>query len=127
MNRRSLQWTAIVLALTLVVPSVLFAQAGSSLSGRVEDESGGGIPGGTVTATSPQTGLVRTTVTGSDGSYRFPSLPIGVYTLTADLSGFSTVTTENVELRVATGREINITLRQATVTEAITVTAEAPL
>ena len=66
-------------------------------------------------------------MTGTDGAYRFLSLPIGVYKVTAELSGFATVTTENVELKVATERELNITLKQAAASEAITVTAEAPL
>jgi hypothetical protein len=128
MNSRSLQRLVIALVVTLLVPSFLFAQAsGTSLSGRVEDSSGGGVPGVTVTATNPQTGLVRVTVTAADGTYRFPSLPIGTYTVVAELAGFATVTTENVALNVATGREIDITLRQAAVSEAITVTAEAPL
>ncbi len=121
------RWTTIAL-IALLIPSLLFAQsAGSSLSGRVADESGGAVPGVTVTATNTQTGLVRTTVTESDGSYRFAALPVGTYKVTAELSGFSTVTTENVELQVATPREINVTLKQAAVQEAITVTADAPL
>jgi hypothetical protein len=128
MNSRSFKWIALSLALSLFVPSLLFAQAaGSSLSGRVEDAQGGAVPGVTVTATNTQTGLVRTTVTSSDGTYRFLLLPIGVYKVTAELAGFAMVTTENVELNVATEREINVTLKQATVSEAITVTAEAPL
>jgi len=127
MNSR-FKWLALALAMALIIPSVVYAQStGSSLAGRVQDESGGAVPGVTVTATNTQTGLVRTTVSASDGGYRFPSLPIGVYTVVAELSGFSTVTTENVELKVATGRDLDITLKQATVTEAITVTAEAPL
>src|SRR6185503_13784722 len=49
------------------------------------------------------------------------------YTVVADLSGFGTVTTKNVVLNVATERELNTTLRQASMKEQITVTAEAPL
>src|SRR5204863_1853175 len=97
------------------------------LAGRVVDAQGGAVPGVTVTATNTQTGFTRTTVTGTDGAYRFLSLPIGVYKVTAELSGFATVTTENVELKVATERELNIALKQAAAAEAITVTAEAPL
>lgn len=128
MNSRSFKWLALALAIALFIPSFLFAQAaGSSLSGRVEDEQGAAVPGVTITATNTQTGLVRTTVTDSSGAYRFPALPPGVYKVTGDLSGFATVTTENVELNVATERQINIALKQARVKEAITVTAEAPL
>jgi outer membrane receptor protein involved in Fe transport len=128
MNSRSFKWISIALAVVLLVPAFVFAQSsGSSLGGRVVDSSGSAVPGVTVTATNTQTGLTRSTVTSGDGSYRFPSLPIGIYSVTAELSGFAKVTTENVELTVATGRELNITLKQASVSEAITVTAEAPL
>lgn len=118
---------AVVLAMALLLPSLLFAQAGSTLSGEVVDDSSAAVPGVTVTATNTQTGFHRATVTAEDGSYHFLALPIGAYRVTAELSGFATVTVENVRLNVATGRELNITLKQATVSEAITVTADAPL
>lgn len=127
MTSRLLRCFALALALALFIPSFLFAQAGSTLAGRVVDAQGGAVPGVTVTATNTQTGFTRTTVTGADGTYRFLSLPIGTYKVTAELAGFATVTTENVELTVATERELNITLKQAAAAEAITVTAEAPL
>jgi hypothetical protein len=85
------------------------------------------LPGVTVTATNNATGFTRSTVAGSNGSYYFPSLPVGTYTVVADLSGFASVTTRNVELNVAQERELNITLKQAAVKEQITVTAQAPL
>jgi len=125
---RFLRRSTFLLILAILLPATLFAQAtGSSLSGRVTDASGAAVPGVTVTVSNAQTGLTRTTVTESDGSYRFPSLPIGTYKVTAELSGFATVTTENVQLSVATPRDLDVTLKQAAVSEAITVTAEAPL
>src|ERR1043166_9932644 len=88
MNSRSFRWMALALATALFLPTFVFAQSGSARSGVVSDASGGPIPGVTVTATNTATGVVRTAVTGSDGSYRFPSLPPGTYTVTAELSGF---------------------------------------
>src|SRR5207253_8532750 len=113
--------------LRLAASPVIPQTAGASLAGRVTDESGGALPGVTVTATQSATGFNRSVVTGSDGSYRFPSLPVGTYTVNADLSGFSSVTTRNVELIVAQERELNVTLTQAAVKEQITVTASSPL
>src|SRR3954462_2686888 len=118
----------LVLTLLLLIPAVLFAQnTGTNLSGRVADESGAALPGVTVTATNDATGFNRSTVTGPDGSYRFLALPIGTYSVVADLSGFANVTTKDVQLQVATDLTLNITLKQAAVKEQITVTAEAPL
>ena len=125
MNRRLL---ILPIVLLLLIPSLVLAQSNAaSLAGRVAEESGGALPGVTVTATNNATGFSRSVVTGSDGAYRFPSLPVGTYSVVADLSGFSSVTTRNVELNVSQERTINVTLRQAAVKEQITVTAAAPL
>src|SRR3954467_7768610 len=121
------RWIAVAMAMALLIPTFVFAQAGgSTLSGRVSDSSGGAVPGVTVTATNTQTGFQRNAVTESDGTYRLLAVPPGTYTVTAELSGFATVTTQNVQVNVATPRELNVTLKQAAVSEAITVTAEAP-
>jgi len=118
----------LALVLLLLVPSALLAQAtGAALSGRAADASGGALPGVTITATNNATGFSRSVVTGSDGEYRFATLPVGTYNVTAELSGFASVTTRDVELNVAQEREVNVTLKQATVKEQITVTASAPL
>jgi Carboxypeptidase regulatory-like domain len=127
-SSRALFVLLVSLGLILICSSALFAQAGnSSLGGRVSDESGAALPGVSVTATNDATGFNRTVVTATDGTYRFQSLPIGIYTVLADLSGFASVTTKNVELNVATDRTLNIVLKQAAVKEQITVTAESPL
>ena len=124
---RSLTRFLTLLAFLLAVPAAMAQSSGASLAGRVADESGAALPGVTVTVTNVATGLTRTEVTGRDGGYRFPLLPVGKYTVTADLSGFASVTRPNVELNVATQRELNFSLKQAAVREQITVTAEAPL
>jgi hypothetical protein len=126
----SKRWSiCIILAAALVlVATSLFAQGtGGALIGRVNDETGGALPGVTVTATNDATGISRSVVTGSDGSYRFTSLPVGTYTVVADLAGFSTTTTKNVSVLVATDNALNVALKQGAVKEQITVTAEAPL
>jgi hypothetical protein len=79
-----------VLALVLA-PGVLWAQSAQSASlvGKVTDESGGAIPGVTVTVKSPALQVAElTTVTSSEGEYRLLELPPGVYTATFELSGF---------------------------------------
>ncbi len=117
---------ALALGLSLL-PAVEAQTVGANLIGRVTDKNGGALPGATVTATQKETGLVRSTVSESDGSYRLPSLPAGTYTVTVELNGYATVTVEDVRLNVATQREINIDMSPSTVEETITVTAEAPL
>ena len=75
--------------LTLLLPNLLFAQTNAgSLSGRVTDASGAALPGVTVTATNSATGFNRTSSRNPTARYRFQSLPVGTYNVTADLSGF---------------------------------------
>ncbi len=125
MRSRSLLLVAL---LVLLLPQLTYAQTNAgSLSGHVSDASGGALPGVTITATNSATGFNRTVITETDGSYRFASLPIGTYDVTADLAGFGSVTTRTVEVNVSTDRSLNITLKQASVKEQITVTAASPL
>jgi len=112
----------------LLVPAVALAQTATGvLSGQVLDDTGGVLPGATVTATNADTGLKRTAVTDEVGAYRFAALPPGPYAVKAELSNYRAVTVEGVDVMVATTRSIDITLAVAAVEESVTVTAEAPL
>ncbi len=117
---------ALALGLALL-PAAQAQTSGANLVGKVTDKNGAPLPGATVTVTQKETGLTRSTVSESDGTYRLPSVPVGTYTVTVELNGFATVTVEDVKLNVASQREINIDMSPATVEETITVTAEAPL
>jgi Carboxypeptidase regulatory-like domain len=110
-----------------LLPAAYGQASGGNLIGKVQDKSGAALPGATVTATQKETGLTRNTVTESDGSFRLPSLPVGSYTVEVELNGFATVSVENVQLNVASQREINVDMTPSTVSETINVTAEAPL
>src|SRR5262244_3913202 len=55
--------------------------ATAELNGRVTDDSGAVLPGATVTVTQTATGLVRTAVTESNGTYLLSNLPTGPYRL----------------------------------------------
>jgi carboxypeptidase family protein/TonB-dependent receptor-like protein len=122
---------ALVCALAMLCgwhPRPLAAQtASSALIGHAQDGKGTPLPGVTINATNKETGLVRLTITGSDGAFRLPSLPVGVYTVTAELTGFATVTVESVKLNVATERALEISMSTASVEESITVVDDAPL
>jgi hypothetical protein len=130
MNPRKM-WAVLMLltlALGIALPPAAQAQtSGANLIGRVQDKDGAALPGATVTATQKDTGLTRTTVTESDGTFRLPSVPIGLYTVTVELNGFATVTIDDIRLNVASQREINVDMSPSTIEESITVVDEAPL
>ena len=118
MNRRSRWAVLVLLALVLglaLAPATQAQTAGANLIGRVQDKEGTALPGVTVTATQKDTGLTRTTVTESDGTFRLPSVPIGLYTVTVELNGFATVTIDEVRLNVASQREINVDMSPSTI------------
>ena len=101
--------------------------AGATLTGRVTDPSGGGVPAATVTATAPATGLSRSAATATDGSYVIPSLPVGSYDVTVTIQGFKTVQQKQVELNVASTTRLDVALEVASIQETVSVTAETPI
>ncbi|HET7221051.1 MAG TPA: carboxypeptidase-like regulatory domain-containing protein, partial [Vicinamibacterales bacterium] len=97
--------------------------AGSQVSGVVKDPSGAVLPGVEVTITNTDTGAVRSVVTGTDGAYVFPNLPVGPYKLRAVLQGFTTYLQEGIVLQVNTNPTIDVALAVGAVGEQVTVTA----
>ncbi|MDQ2774942.1 MAG: carboxypeptidase regulatory-like domain-containing protein [Acidobacteriota bacterium] len=71
-------------------PTARAPRAAVSVQGTVKDDTGGIIPGAPVTLTDAN-GTVKTTTTGSDGSYRFRGIAPGAYTLSATYSGLQVV------------------------------------
>ncbi|HEU0106333.1 MAG TPA: carboxypeptidase-like regulatory domain-containing protein, partial [Vicinamibacteria bacterium] len=76
---------------------------GGRISGTVVDSSGAVLPGATVTMVQEQTKLTKSTTTDKDGAYLFVSLPVGTYTVSAELSGFRKQVTSGYTL-VSDGR-----------------------
>ncbi|MDH5743992.1 MAG: TonB-dependent receptor, partial [Candidatus Aminicenantes bacterium] len=121
----------LVVLLCLALVSSLNAQAttreASTIRGVVTDNEGVPLPGVTVTVTGPALMGSRSGVTNDQGAFRIPLLPVGTYTLTAELTGFQTLRRENIEVRLATTVTLNFELNPATIEEEVTVTAASPL
>jgi hypothetical protein len=101
--------------------------ATAELNGRVTDESGAVLPGATVTVTQTATGLVRTVVTESSGTYLISNLPTGPYRLEVSLQGFRSYVQTGIVLQVGATPTINAVLALGAVEESVTVEAAAPL
>jgi outer membrane receptor protein involved in Fe transport len=115
----------LLLALGLLLPARAFGQSTAEIRGIAQDESGGVLPGVTVTAINELTGLARTTVSDSAGRFNFPRLPVGSYRLEADLQGFRKFATAAFRLNVEDVRQVNVTMAVGTVEEGITVSGTA--
>jgi hypothetical protein len=119
-------FAALFAVLLLAMPAVAQEQSGS-IFGVVKDGSGAVLPGATVEARSPSSIGVRSTTTDSQGSYRFPALPPGVYEVTATLQGFVPAKLADVKVSLGVQLPVELTLKLAGVTETVTVTSESPL
>jgi hypothetical protein len=112
----------------ILLSSAAASAQDASITGRVTDESGGVMPGVTVTATSPALQVPTVTaVTDEKGEYRLTPLPIGTYQIDYTLSGFQTVRREGVRLTVGFRAEIDVALKVGSLEETITVSGAAPV
>jgi hypothetical protein len=109
-----------------VAPASAQSQTGE-IFGKVTDSTGAVLPGVTVTVTGPVLLQPLTAVTSETGTYQFPRLEIGSYTVKFELAGFKTVVREDVRVTVGFSAQINAQLGVSTVQETITVTGESPV
>ena len=117
----------LVLALLLLfVPASVSAQTTATVSGTVQDGSGGVVPGATVTATNAATKLVRATTTGAEGRYVLAGLPPGEYELRTEIPGFKPHVRRGLGLAVADAVVVNIVLEVGG-TEALVVVEATPV
>lgn len=117
---------AIVVLMVTAAAGTAFAQ-NAQITGTLKDQTGGVLPGATVTARNQDTGLLRTAVTNTDGGYQLPALPPGPYTITAELAGFSSAARADFVLVIEQAAVLDFALKPATLSETITVTGEAPI
>src|SRR5262249_14345773 len=113
--------------LALFVAGAGLAQDRGTIRGIVSDETGASVPGATVTARNVNTGLVQTAVTGGDGVYSIPYLPVGIYTTTTEKTGFRKSEAANIELNINSVLDVNVRLTVGAVDQKVEVEASAPL
>jgi hypothetical protein len=101
--------------------------ATATLAGVARDDSGGVLPGVTLTVRSVETGTTRTAITDGEGRYRVPALDPGTYDLRVELSNFKTVMRTGLVLAVGGTTEADVTMSPGAMAEVITVQAVTPL
>ncbi|MGH9829860.1 MAG: carboxypeptidase regulatory-like domain-containing protein, partial [Blastocatellia bacterium] len=98
----------------------------ASLEGRVVDASGAAVPSVKLVVKNNATGIQFESVSGPDGLYSFPVLPVGTYQIEAEHAGF-TKASETVELTVGARVNMLLTLAVAGQAQTVTVTGQAPM
>jgi hypothetical protein len=82
--------------LAAAAPAFPQAPANGSLEGAVTDSAGLALPGATVSISGPAIVGYRAATTDANGTYQFPALPAGTYTLTCELLGYQPVHREGI-------------------------------
>lgn len=121
---------AVIAIVVVLTGAILNAQVTTgNLAGTVTTrDDNSALPGVTVEAVHVPTGTRYQAVSTESGRFNIPNVRVGgPYTVSANLEGFSPVTRQNLEVRLGATTEVPLMLGLSGVSEAITVTASAPV
>jgi carboxypeptidase family protein len=119
-----------VLACLLLIAGVQPALAQVStgeIFGKATDGTGALLPGATVSLESAALLQKQVAVTSISGAYRFPAIPVGVYTVTFELAGFKKLVHRDVIIQAGFNAEINGRLELSSMEETVTVSGVSPV
>jgi hypothetical protein len=98
-----------------------------SLSGRITDPSGSGVPNAVVKLRNRATTAQRETTTTQEGTYQLNLLPPGLYEVTVEANGFKRFVDPAARIAVAQPALLNATLTLGNVSESVEVVGAASL
>jgi hypothetical protein len=90
----------------------------------VEDSTGGRLPGVNVDLAGP---AIQSEVTDAQGTAHFLNLPVGTYTVKANIAGFNPYTNANVQVATGAATALPIKMSVASATETVNVSAASPV
>src|ERR1700757_1039266 len=112
----------------LLFSSLAFGQSQTgSLSGSVLDANDAAIPGAVVDIRENRTGVTAHTVSSDAGLYVFPSLPPGIWTVTAEKPGFKRLVRTDIEIFIAQRQALDLKLEVGDVKQSVEVSATQTL
>jgi hypothetical protein len=111
----------------MLVSAVAWTQAVSgTLSGRVTNATGTGVPDAAVTITNSDTSVSQRVLTGPDGSFSVAGLSPGTYRVEVETAGFKRSSQQNILLSATAPATVNITLEAGSMTETVEIKGVAP-
>ena len=123
MSSQKIRLALLLSSLLCLCRPLLQGQATAGFSGTVTDNAGAVISGANVKVTSQGTGLTREAKTDDSGHYIVPLLPVAFYTIHVEAQGFGPAEQRDIRLQVDEQRELNFSLRPASVTSSVEVNA----
>jgi len=120
-------WMLVCLLLGASVARAQGVGASGSINGTVMDPSGAAVPNATITAVEIDKGIQYTAVSDDSGKYQFIGLPPAIYSVTAKVSGFQTVTQKGAVVTVGGTAIVDFQLKVATAAETVEVSAQPPV
>ena len=97
------------------------------LLGKITDSSGAVVPGVEIQLVNEETKLVATTSSGEHGNYTFSPVRIGIYTVTAQKTGFSKTSEQHITVDIQQQVLVNLVLQPGQIDQTVEVNASAPL
>jgi hypothetical protein len=99
----------------------------ATVTGAVSDPQGAAVPNVKVVATNQGTKLEYTAQTIDAGVYTIPFLPVGVYVLSVEASGFKKLVSNEIKLEVNQIARVDLQLQVGAVSETVNVQDVAPI
>lgn len=122
---RSVGWVVGLAVLFGQTP--LEAQVAGTISGYVQDQGGGTMPGATVTAESAGQKLVRSTVTNANGFFDFQAMPRGTYQVKVEMTGFDSQVQKDIEVTAGANVRLDFSLSVGGLAEEVVVSGRASM
>ena len=116
------------LCCALLLSGIVFAQSDrGTITGTITDPAGAIAPGAAIKAKNTGTGIEYSTVSTNTGNYTLAQLPVGSYELTVSMTGFKTYVRQGINVLSAQTLRIDVPLEVGSISESVTVSADAPL
>jgi len=116
---------AALLLVSALTPRAFSQSTFGSIVGTVQDPTGGGVPGASISVTDLDENTTRSVVSGGNGLYQILNLKPGRYAVKVDKSGFASAQIAEVSLDARQERRLDLTLNLANVQQSVQVEATA--
>jgi len=99
----------------------------AQISGTIRDATGAGVPSADIRVTQTATGLSRAVLSGEDGGYVVPNLPVGPYLVQVSKAGFSKYVQSGLVLQIGSNSTVDAVLQLGSTSSEITIRADAAM